>query len=188
MKKAEERVNRKSFRIKLFIWIGMMALFFSCFCGCYGKNTRTTADMAKMGEEIFLHIPNIVYCPIHNPAGGLPPLPPPPESYLHLCHNVLKVPHHGRKGENSEEFLKAVSPEIAVITCSEDKPADDGILRMLDLKRSPNTAFTIRTGISSKAVSSYAGIYLLDIPAHWAFYRRYWSDIPALVASETIPL
>ena len=36
------------------------------------------------------------------------------------------------KGENSEEFLKAVSPEIAVITCSEDKPADDGILRMLD--------------------------------------------------------
>ena len=52
MKKAEERVNRKSFRIKLFIWIGMMALFFSCFCGCYGKNTRTTADMAKMGEEI----------------------------------------------------------------------------------------------------------------------------------------
>ena len=49
-----------------------------------------------------------------------------------LCHNVLKVPHHGRKGKNSEEFLKAVSPEIAVITCSEDKPADDGILRMLD--------------------------------------------------------
>jgi hypothetical protein len=48
-----------------------------------------------------------------------------------------------------------------------------------NLKRSPNTAFTIRTGISSKAVSSYAGIYLLDIPAHWAFYRRYWSDIPA---------
>ncbi len=28
--------------------------------------------------------------------------------------------------------MKAVSPEIAVITCSEDKPADDGILRMLD--------------------------------------------------------
>ena len=56
MKNAEERINRKSFRIKLFIWIGMMALFCGCFCGCYGKNTRTTADMAKMGEEIGVRV------------------------------------------------------------------------------------------------------------------------------------
>ena len=50
MKNAEERINRKSFRIKLFIWIGMMALFLRLFlrllwqeykndCG-YGKDGR----------------------------------------------------------------------------------------------------------------------------------------------------
>ena len=271
MKKAEERVNRKSFRIKLFIWIGMMALFFSCFCGCYGKNTRTTADMAKMGEEIGVKVTffdvgkgdailietaghrmlidagyddtvgvildylrekgvkKLDYMVIthfdKDHVGGADRIleavevgevlqpdyesdskqyleyvemverkemrpvmvtetmriyldgaeflvyPPRSKEYeeedndfslvismvygersflftgdcekerleelleqkeFDLCHNVLKVPHHGRKGENSEEFLKAVSPEIAVITCSEDKPADDGILRMLD--------------------------------------------------------
>lgn len=49
-----------------------------------------------------------------------------------LAHDVLKVPHHGRTEKNSEEFLKAVSPKIAVITCSEEKPADEEICRMLE--------------------------------------------------------
>lgn len=49
-----------------------------------------------------------------------------------LAHDVLKVPHHGRAEKNSEEFLRAVSPKIAVITCSEEKPADKEICRMLE--------------------------------------------------------
>ncbi|MCI8374809.1 MAG: MBL fold metallo-hydrolase [Lachnospiraceae bacterium] len=48
-----------------------------------------------------------------------------------LRHDLLKVPHHGRKEKNSEEFLKAVSPEIAVITCSSERPADDKVLNIL---------------------------------------------------------
>lgn len=49
-----------------------------------------------------------------------------------LAHDVLKVSHHGRKEKNSEEFLEAVSPKIAVITCSEEKPADKDICQFLD--------------------------------------------------------
>ncbi len=49
-----------------------------------------------------------------------------------LSHDVLKVPHHGRKEKNSEEFLKAVSPELAVITSSEEKPADEEVCKILE--------------------------------------------------------
>lgn len=48
-----------------------------------------------------------------------------------LSHDVLKVPHHGKKEKNSYEFLKAVSPEIAVITSSDEKPADIEICKIL---------------------------------------------------------
>lgn len=48
-----------------------------------------------------------------------------------LSHDVLKVPHHGQKEKNSEEFLKAVSPKAAVITSSDEKPADDEICEIL---------------------------------------------------------
>lgn len=49
-----------------------------------------------------------------------------------LAHDVLKAPHHGRKEKNSEEFLKAVDPALAVITSSEEKPADDKVCRVLE--------------------------------------------------------
>jgi len=48
-----------------------------------------------------------------------------------LSHDVLKVPHHGKKEDNSEEFLNAVAPEAAVITCSAEEPASDKICDML---------------------------------------------------------
>lgn len=48
-----------------------------------------------------------------------------------LAHDVLKVPHHGRKEKNSVEFLAAVSPEAAVITCSEEKMTDKEIIKAL---------------------------------------------------------
>lgn len=49
-----------------------------------------------------------------------------------LSHNVLKVPHHGRKEKNSAEFFAAVSPDVAVITCSEEKPADGEVVEILE--------------------------------------------------------
>ena len=49
-----------------------------------------------------------------------------------LSHDVLKVPHHGKKEKNSEEFLEAVSPKAAIITCSEEMPADKKIISILE--------------------------------------------------------
>lgn len=53
------------------------------------------------------------------------------QSEFELKHDLLKVPHHGRKGKNSEEFLEAVSPEAAIITCSEEEPGDDKVRKIL---------------------------------------------------------
>ena len=48
-----------------------------------------------------------------------------------LSHDVLKVPHHGREEKNTVEFLRAVSPRIAVFTCPEDMPVEDDIYEAL---------------------------------------------------------
>lgn len=53
------------------------------------------------------------------------------QTEFELEHSLLKVPHHGKKEKNSEEFLMAVSPEIAIITCSEEEPVDEKILKIL---------------------------------------------------------
>lgn len=49
-----------------------------------------------------------------------------------LSHEVLKVPHHGKKEKNTEELIKAVGPKAAVVTSSEEKPADEEVCRMLE--------------------------------------------------------
>lgn len=48
-----------------------------------------------------------------------------------LSHDVLKVPHHGREEKNTVEFLRAVSPRIAVFTCPEDMPVKEDISEAL---------------------------------------------------------
>lgn len=53
------------------------------------------------------------------------------QTEFELKHDLLKVPHHGRKEKNSEEFLEAVSPQIAVITCSLEEPGDEKIRKIL---------------------------------------------------------
>ena len=48
--------------------------------------------------------------------------------------DVLKVGHHGSKGSSTEEFLSAVSPEYALISCGIDNkyghPHDEAITRL----------------------------------------------------------
>ncbi len=47
-------------------------------------------------------------------------------------HDFIKVPHHGNSCSISKDFLGAVSPAYAVITCSDKNPPDGEILNILD--------------------------------------------------------
>lgn len=49
-----------------------------------------------------------------------------------LSHTFLKVPHHGRYNGYTKKFIDAVSPELAVITCSKKNPPDSETLSVLD--------------------------------------------------------
>lgn len=54
---------------------------------------------------------------------------------IELSSEVLKVAHHGSKNSTSKEFLKEVSPEIAVISCSKNNPyghPHENVLRNLE--------------------------------------------------------
>lgn len=48
-----------------------------------------------------------------------------------LSHNFLKVPHHGKYNKGTKAFVNFVSPQYAVITCSEKNPADDNTINAL---------------------------------------------------------
>ncbi|MCR5123110.1 MAG: MBL fold metallo-hydrolase [Ruminococcus sp.] len=50
---------------------------------------------------------------------------------LERKYDVLKMPHHGRKAGNTEKLIAAVGAKIAVITDSEDDPADKKVLSLL---------------------------------------------------------
>ena len=47
-------------------------------------------------------------------------------------YNVLKYPHHGKKEKNYSEFIDNVSPEIAVITDSDEDHASKKVLKKQD--------------------------------------------------------
>lgn len=47
-------------------------------------------------------------------------------------HIFLKVPHHGRYNDETEKFLKSVSPSYAVITCGRKTPPDDRVISILE--------------------------------------------------------
>ena len=49
-----------------------------------------------------------------------------------LQADLLKVPHHGKSEKLSSEFFKAVSPSWAVVTDSDEEPADSEVLKSLE--------------------------------------------------------
>ena len=54
------------------------------------------------------------------------------EEITSIEYDFLKVPHHGRYNKSSADFISRISPEYAVITCSEDSPADSRVLEALE--------------------------------------------------------
>lgn len=56
------------------------------------------------------------------------------DAYLAAKHgtfDVVKMPHHGRKSSNTEDFLDDVRPQIALITDSKKDEADKKVLKLL---------------------------------------------------------
>ena len=45
--------------------------------------------------------------------------------------DVLKMPHHGEKSGNTDDFLEDVQPKIAIVTDSAEDPADKKTLKLL---------------------------------------------------------
>lgn len=56
-------------------------------------------------------------------------------AYLQAAHgpfDVVKMPHHGKKGKNSDALIADIAPRIALITDSASDPASNKVLGMLD--------------------------------------------------------
>ncbi|MCR5421294.1 MAG: MBL fold metallo-hydrolase [Lachnospiraceae bacterium] len=47
-------------------------------------------------------------------------------------YDILKIPHHGNYEDNSDDLINTAKPEIAIITDSDDKPADTSLTRLLE--------------------------------------------------------
>ena len=46
--------------------------------------------------------------------------------------DFLKAPHHGRHNRRSVQFINAISPRYSVITCCEERPADERVVTALE--------------------------------------------------------
>ncbi len=53
------------------------------------------------------------------------------QSGVDVSADWLKIAHHGSKTSTSEEFLSAVSPRFAAISCGRSNPPDEAVLRRL---------------------------------------------------------
>lgn len=63
---------------------------------------------------------------------------------MDLKHDFLKVPHHGGYEDASASFFSAVSPAFAVITDSEEEPADERVTE--SLKSMGTAVYSTRAG------------------------------------------
>jgi beta-lactamase superfamily II metal-dependent hydrolase len=54
------------------------------------------------------------------------------DSIYYTDYDFLKVPHHGRFNVRGIDFIYTIRPKYAVITCSQDNPADERIIRALE--------------------------------------------------------
>ena len=83
------------------------------------------------------------------------------DAYLRAGHgrfDVLKMPHHGQKGDNTEDFLDDVRPKIALVTDGFDDPVAKKTFKAL-AKRDVDTYCTSYDGtivVKSDGAGNYA--------------------------------
>ena len=53
------------------------------------------------------------------------------EDDINLNADYIKMPHHGGYEKNSEDLLNIVNPSIAVISTSDERPADEKLTWLL---------------------------------------------------------
>ena len=75
--------------------------------------------------------------------------------------DVLKVPDHGHKHDNTGDFIKSVQPKLAIVTDGADEPANKKILKLLE----SGGAEVYRTGSRGTIVveSAGAGSYTVSV-------------------------
>lgn len=74
-------------------------------------------------------------------------------------YDILKMPHHGRKEDNTAGLIKAVSPQIAVITDSPEDDASPKVLKKLEKKK----VRVLRTSENGSILVTGYGIGKYDI-------------------------
>ena len=68
--------------------------------------------------------------------------------------DVVKMPHHGSKKKNTDDFIESVRPKIAVVTDSADEPAESGTVQLLK----QNGAAVYRTAVSGTVTVTSGGV------------------------------
>ena len=51
-----------------------------------------------------------------------------------LKSDVLKLPHHGIKENNTIDFINQVNPQVAIVTCEDEKMLDKSSKKVLEEK------------------------------------------------------
>jgi beta-lactamase superfamily II metal-dependent hydrolase len=51
---------------------------------------------------------------------------------IEMTYDVIKMPHHGLKESNTDNLIEAAAPKIAIITDSQNEPADKKVLDLLE--------------------------------------------------------
>lgn len=74
-------------------------------------------------------------------------------------YDILKMPHHGRKEDNTADLIKAVSPQIAVITDSPEEDASAKVLKKLEKRK----ARVLRTSENGTIAITGYGIGKYDV-------------------------
>ena len=72
----------------------------------------------------------------------------------HGTYDVVKMPHHGSKKNNTDDFIEAVRPKIAVITDSPADPAEDATLTLLK----QYSAAVYRTALNGTVTVTSGGV------------------------------